>query len=582
MKSKLLPIVLLFSICIPTSAQENVRPQRPSMEHISPPAKPSKIPVYRFGTTLEEQQTQLAENPYLDRLRKARKIQESDPYRPIYHYVNPEGRLNDPNGLCYWKGRWHLFYQAYPPEDTRQHWGHAVSDDLIHWRDLPIAIYPVPDDKCFSGATYVDTENNRVIAAYHGIGRGTMVAVSKDPLLLNWEKVTGDAVIKMKNKGEPDLPYEIFDPSIWKQGEYYYILTGGQSTTGPGGKVLREEFLHRSKDLSNWEYLHPFLEDDHYGIVGDDGACPYFWPIGPVDSKTGESYKHIMLHFSHMTGGKYMIGDYDTKRQKFAVTDGGDFNFGPVSPGGTHAPSACPDPENPEAVIGLFNMNPGMTYKNRNVHWNQIMSLPRRYTIDSDGKLKTEPAGDIESLRKEHVRLEGTDLPMNTELNIENVNGNALELIAHIDPANSKMIEVKVLRSPNDSEYTRILYQPFAGYQLREKPRRRDIRPRTFTHGSLTIDSTRSSTHPRALSRPPEVAPVLLEDPSAPVKLRVFVDRSIVEVFVNDRLASAVRVYPKEKDSTGVSLRAIGGDAKLISLDSWQMDNIYANQSATN
>ena len=144
--------------------------------------------------------------------------------------------MNDPNGLCYWQGRWHLFYQAYPPEDTRQHWGHAVSDDLIHWRDLPIAIYPVPDDKCFSGSTYVDVENNRVIAAYHGIGRGTMVAVSSDPLLLNWVKVTGDAVIKMKNKGEPDLPYEIFDPSIWKQGDYYYILTAGQTKTGPGGK----------------------------------------------------------------------------------------------------------------------------------------------------------------------------------------------------------------------------------------------------------------------------------------------------------------------------------------------------------
>lgn len=537
------------------------------MEYRSPPAKPSLIPIYKFGATLEEQEKQLEENPYLKRLHKARAAQADDIHRPIYHYVNPEGRLNDPNGLCYWQGRWHLFYQAYPPEDTRQHWGHAVSDDLIHWRDLPIAIYPVPDDKCFSGSTYVDVD--RVIAAYHGIGRGTMVAVSSDPLLLNWEKVTGDAVIKMKNKGEPDLPYEIFDPCIWKQGEYYYILTGGQATTGPDGKVLREEFLHCSKDLANWEYLHPFLEDDDYTFVGDDGACPYFWPIG-----TKEQNKHIMLHFSHTTGGKYMIGNYDTNRQKFVVTDGGDFNFGPVSPGGTHAPSACPDPENLEAVVGLFNMNPGMTYQNRNVHWNQIMSLPRRWSLCEEGRLRVEPAGDIESLRQDHQRIEAFDLPINDEKVFKNVS-NAMELIAHIDPMNAKMIELKVLRSPNEEEYTRILFHPIAGYKIRESIRRKDVRPPIVNHGTLTIDTTRSSTHPRALSRPPEVAPVLLQTPNAPVKLRIFVDKSIVEVFVNDRQCAAVRVYPRRSDSTGVTLRAIGGNAKLLSLDAWQMENIY-------
>ncbi|MEM7476797.1 MAG: glycoside hydrolase family 32 protein, partial [Planctomycetota bacterium] len=339
MKQTLILIAFVLASFATAHAQQTDRRKQPSMEYISPPAKPSPIPIYGFGATLEEQEKQLAKNPYLERLHRARAKQANDPHRPIFHYVNPEGRLNDPNGLCFWKGRWHLFYQAYPPEDTRQHWGHAVSDDLVHWRDLPPAIYPVPEDKCFSGATYVDEENDRVIAAYHGIGRGTMVAISSDPLLLNWEKVTGDAVIKMKNEGEPDLPYEIFDPSIWRQGDYYYILTAGQTATGPGGKVMREEFLHRSKDLANWEYMHPFLEDDHYGWVGDDGACPYFWPIG-----TKEQNKHMMLHFSHMTGGKYMLGDYDIERQKFRVTDGGDFNFGPVAPGGTHAPSAYPDP----------------------------------------------------------------------------------------------------------------------------------------------------------------------------------------------------------------------------------------------
>jgi len=96
------------------------------------PNRTSLVPQYTFAATLAEQEAQLATNPLLQRLHEARRQYANDPHRPIYHYVNPENTLNDPNGLCFWQGRWHLFYQAYPPEDPRQHWGHAVSDDLIH------------------------------------------------------------------------------------------------------------------------------------------------------------------------------------------------------------------------------------------------------------------------------------------------------------------------------------------------------------------------------------------------------------------------------------------------------------------
>ncbi len=85
----------------------------------------SKVPKYTFANTLDEQEAQLKTNPLMLRLIESRKKLSGDRFRPIYHYVNPEGTLNDPNGLSYWKGNWHLFYQAYPPEDTRQHWGHA-------------------------------------------------------------------------------------------------------------------------------------------------------------------------------------------------------------------------------------------------------------------------------------------------------------------------------------------------------------------------------------------------------------------------------------------------------------------------
>ena len=142
----------------------------------------SKVPQFTYPNTLEEQLEALKTNPLLKRFRESRKKLAADPHLPLYHFVSPENRLNDPNGLCYWQGRWHLFYQAYPPEDPRQHWGHAVSDDLIHWEDLPLAIYPNPEYQVYSGSTLV--EDDRVIAMYHGTRVGNMVATSSDPLLM--------------------------------------------------------------------------------------------------------------------------------------------------------------------------------------------------------------------------------------------------------------------------------------------------------------------------------------------------------------------------------------------------------------
>ena len=185
----------------------------------------SKVPFYTFPGNREQQEEALAANPMLKRFVWSRTALAGDRHRPYYHYVNPEGTLNDPNGLCFWNGLWHLFYQGYPPEDPRQHWGHCVSEDLIHWRDLPYAIYPDPEECCFSGATLV--EEDRVIAIYHGTKVGNMVATSSDPLLLNWEKLTGQAVIPMTAPDGGELPYRVFDPCIWRKGDFYYSLSGG-------------------------------------------------------------------------------------------------------------------------------------------------------------------------------------------------------------------------------------------------------------------------------------------------------------------------------------------------------------------
>ena len=507
----------------------------------------SRVPKFSFADTLDAQEAQLRTNPLMQRFAASRQQMAGDPYRPIYHYVNPEHTLNDPNGLCFWQGRWHLFYQGYPPEDPRQHWGHAVSDDLIHWRDLPYAIYPNPEEKCFSGATFV--EEDRVIAMYHGTQVGNMVAVSSDPLLLNWEKVAGRAVIPMKNPDGSIPPYRVFDPCIWKKDGMYYSLSGG-TLPGPGGKRVRANFLLRSEDLANWTYLHPFVEDDRFTVVGDDGACPYFWPIGN---------RHMLPFFSHMSGGQYLLGDYAKDRDKFVATSGGKFNFGPAAPAGVHAPSASPDGVG--GLIVIFNMNPAKPTEG----WNQIMTLPRRLTLTADDELGIEPAGDIESLRADHEHVGATVLPANQEVALDSIRGNAMEMIAEINPKGAPMVEMNVLRSPQKEEVTRIAFFKNRGYRNRDSGRHESL---------ITIDSSYSSGLPDVLSRAPETAPVFVA-PDEPLRLRVFVDKSVVEVFVNGRQCVAMRVYPGREDSTGVSLRAQGQDAEIRSLDAWQMKSVY-------
>lgn len=527
----------------------------------------SRVAKYDFAETLEEQQEQLKINALMQRFNESRKRLSDDPHRPFYHYVNPESTLNDPNGLCFWQDRWHLFYQAYPPEDPRQHWGHAVSDDLIHWKDLPYAIYPNPEECCFSGSALV--EDDRVIAMYHGTKLGNMVAISSDPLLLNWEKVTNGAVIPFPNEDDPPPPYSVFDPCIWKKDGIYYALSGGWLPHGPAKKQIRANFLFRSDDLEHWEYMHPFVENDQFTLVGDDGACPYFWPIGDD--------KHILLFFSHMSGGQYLLGNYETDRDKFVVINHGLFNFGGATPSGVHAPSATPDGKG--GVIVLFNMNHGKTIQG----WNQIMTLPRRLTLDKNDDLHMEPAGDIESLRYDHQHIGKTVLPANEEVILDSIQGNTMELVIDLDPKNSPMIEINVLRSPNGEELTRIAFFKDRGFRYREhvpndtalNANSDSLKPLPLRYESLiSIDTSYASILPDVVSRAPETAPIrTLSD--EPLKLRIFIDRSVVEVFVNGKQCVAVRVYPGRDDSLGVSLRSQGQDAELVSLDAWQMRSIW-------
>jgi beta-fructofuranosidase len=518
---------------------------------------PSKTPQYYFAKTLKEQEAQLKDNPLMLRFAKSRLKLAADPYRPQFHFVSPENMLNDPNGLCFWQGRWHLFYQAYPadefpdPKDIkkrRQHWGHAVSDDLVHWRDLPYAIYPGVEKMCFSGSTVV--EDDRVVASYPGIGAGQMIAISKDPLLLNWDK-HGPV-----NSGSGDS-------DIWKEGGTYYSLLGDTHKYNPDSSGLPLSFysntyshalwpkwtLWTSKDLFDWKPAGDLLYGNTpFTAKYDDGACPNFQSIGD---------KHILLWFSHSNGGQYFLGDYDRKKHRFRPYDHGRFNHGRVAPGGVHAPSAASDGRG--GVINILNINDGK----QSDDWDQIMSLPQQLTLNENKSLHIEPVAAITKLRGAHQHIGETVLPANREIILNTINGNTMELNVEIDPKLSQWVQLNVLRSPKAEEQTSITFYNFD----------RKLTYWYDTEAEIVLDGSRSSTLGDVWVRPPERTTISRGNEM--LKLRVFIYRSVVEVFVNGLKYLAMRIYPGRNDSVGVSLMAHGQEAVLKNLDAWQMNSIW-------
>lgn len=193
------------------------------------------------------------------------------------------------------------------------------------------------------------------------------------------------------------------------------------------------------------------------------------------------------------------------------------------------------------------------------------MSVAQQLNLGSDSKLRMRPVDAVASLRGGHVRLESTLLRANQELILRKVAGNSLELDLEIDPQTARWVQLNVLRSPNAEEQTAITFYNFD----------RTISNWYHTPGEICLDATRSSALPDVWIRPPERA--VFERGTDPLALRVLIDRSVVEVFVNQKLYMAMRVYPGREDSVGVSLRAQGQDALLRRLDAWQMDTIYSH-----
>ncbi|EFW91341.1 sucrose-6-phosphate hydrolase [Haladaptatus paucihalophilus DX253] len=452
--------------------------------------------------------------------------------RPRYHFAPPANWLNDPNGLVQWNGTYHAFYQYNPggPYHNTIHWGHATSDDLLHWEDHPVALTPDLDgpdrDGCWSGCTVDDDGTARIL--YTG-GRGSRqlpcLATATDDSLDVWAKepanpVVTDTPVELDILSTDHWEAEFRDHCVWRENGSWYQLIGS-SIEGVGGTVLR----YRSDDLRDWTYLGPLLTGNWEG-AGHMWECPELLDLG----------EKSLLHVSNYESVLYFLGDVRDgrfEREEFGHLDYGDF----------YAPQTLHDASGRPLTFGWLK-EARSERAQWDAGWSGALSLPRVLSVE-DGELRQRPAAEVTSLRGGHHGFESFGLS-DGQREVLQTRGRSLELSLSLDLGTADEVGV-VLRETVDGEERTPLHV------------RRD---------ELILERSTSSLHPETADDPIRM-PL---DGDDRIDLRVFVDGSIVEVFANERRCLTGRIYPTRADADGVSLYAAGGDARIVSLDAWELD----------
>jgi beta-fructofuranosidase len=498
-------------------------------------------------------------------VQSARLLRETlleDPYRPGYHFCVSEdnGRPGDPNGCFFANGRYHLMY-LYNRTGVGFCWGHVSSQDLVHWRHHPDAIGPGGGDEgCFSGGGFVDDDGAAYLSYWMLWGaKGIGIAQSRDRHYARWDKLKANPVIQSTEWGITEtsdasgqtLIYGSADPSnIWKKDGKYYLCTGnllvlnkyGRKPDSPEAMKGDRLYLLESEDLANWHYRGVFYQRNaNWTDDSEDNMCPSFLPL-PASAAGGQpSGKHLLLFISHNRGCQYYIGDYDTQRDRFIPEHHGRMTWIDNT---FFAPEALMDDRGRQIMWAWLTDNPeGEDARG----WSGVYGLPRSLWLGEDGTLRMRPVRELHRLRG--VELSWTDLtlPAGGTKRLEGVVGDSCELEITIHPAAARRVGVKVRTSPGGEEETLLFYDA-------------DTK-------KLCFDSTRSGVDGRQTL---EQAPLEQKD-GEPLNLRVFVDKSVVEIYANDRQAICRRVFPGRSDSLGVVLFAKGGEATFSHVKAWEM-----------
>jgi fructan beta-fructosidase len=488
-------------------------------------------------------------------------------FRPQYHFTPPANWMNDPNGMVYYDGEYHLFYQHNPFGDKWGHmsWGHAVSPNLVHWEHLPVAIPEANGVMAFSGSAVVDWNNTSgfgrdgkppLVAIYTGhreTNQSQYIAYSNDRGR-TWTVFDGNPVLDIGRK-------DFRDPKVfWHEPHQRWVMVVALPDQ-------HKVSFYSSPDLKQWTHLSDF---GPAAAVGGIWECPDLFEL-PVDGDQNDTrwVLIVSLNPGSIAGGsgmQYFIGRFDGTR----------FTAEEPAPGLTSAGmpldsvlwadygkdfyaavswSDVPREDGRRLWLGWMN-NWQYAQDIPTSPWRSAQSLPRtlalRTTVQGI-RMVQQPVSELQQLRGPRRTLAAQPIGEGaTSLARQGIAGTALEIIAEFEVGTAAELGLKV--RTGEQEETVIGIDPRAG--------------------QLFVDRTRSGQvgfHAEFGGR--HTAPLPVEN--GRVRLHVFVDWSSVEVFAaNGEVVVTDQIFPAP-ESDGVALYARGGTARLVSLDAWPLESIW-------
>jgi fructan beta-fructosidase len=458
----------------------------------------------------------------------------SEKNRPQVHFTSRRGWINDPNGLVYANGTYHLYYQHNPYgwEWGNMHWGHAVSKDLIHWQELKDAIFPMfnlegaRQDAAFSGSAVVDSKNTSgfrkngvdpLIAIYTSTGRGECIKLSYD----NGNTFT-------EYEGNPILKHSGRDPKVfwYDKGNHWVMVVwdNGQKKKLSLGQeaIINQQLIYTSPDLKNWTFQS--------GVPGFF-ECPELFEL-PIEGESGKS-KWVLYDAT----GRYTIGDFDGKNYKIEQ------NLKKYEHGGAYLYASqtynhTPDNRRIQVGWGRNIIHPGMPF-------NQPHLFPTELKLRNsfDGlRLCPTPIREINALHKNSQVVENKIITANEGVSL-NVNSDVVHVVAEFEKGDAHF-SLNVL-----------------GYEISYN----DLL------GELTTTINNGKSAPVVATGPFPPPSTALETISyikpneEKFKLEVIVDKNIIEFFINDGEIYYVAPFNDQKTKTvSVSVKGRGGNRKSI------------------
>jgi sucrose-6-phosphate hydrolase SacC (GH32 family) len=488
-----------------------------------------------------------------------------DIHRPQYHFIPPEHWMNEPHAPLHFRGRYHLFYQHNPqgPYWHQIHWGHAVSDDLVHWRDLPYALIPERDavdpDGCWSGSAVIGDDGVPLIFYTAGDNRRSpnqAVALARssfgrdgDADLKLWEKHPEPVVVQQPGVG---LFGQFRDPFVWREDNGWYMLVGS-GIPGQGGAAL----LYTSDDMLSWSYRGPLYTADArtYPQTGDVWELPVFLPLGRDAQGCQKQILLINPWFASPSPYYckyifYWIGAWDRGQYRFLPDD----EEPQLIDLGEHCigPSAMIDAHG--RIIMFTIARDGLSpQKQHDLGWAHNAGLPVVLQLRDDGRLGVEPIPELRSLRQEHL-LSIHEQPLEAANHrLRDIRGAMLEIQVELVPGTADRYGLSVRRSPDGLEETVLGYEGATT--------------------TLYVDRRRSSLDPDVEK---SVVGGVLDLGGEPLRLHIYLDHSMVEAYANGLKSLTTRVYPVRQDAYGIQLWA-NGTLTVQSLDVWRLKTAYGD-----